>query len=300
MYQELRINPEFEDIIPPLGQEEFEQLEKIIVKEGRMFSPIITWNGFVVDGHRRYKILQKHPEIEFVTFEKHFEDKYEAISWICQNQISTKRLSERYIRYLRALQYEAEKHTSKFCGNQYTLTGESGLGKSCPDQKSHGTRSLIAQKLKVPECEIKQAQQLFAGITAAEEVLPGITQEILMEKINPTDKAIKEIAHIPPEQRRAAAEKLRENTDKRKMPKEVPNENNVVDHLPTDKEANIVPSVNEDDILNSLKSAVDDLIDLCNNYFTRFPKLLADEQYQKKTIETLKEFQTYISKIERK
>lgn len=74
MNQELRINPEFEDIIPPFGQKEFEQLEKIIVKEGRMLSPIITWNGYVVDGHRRFKILQNHPEIEFTSFDKHFED----------------------------------------------------------------------------------------------------------------------------------------------------------------------------------------------------------------------------------
>lgn len=299
MNQELKINPEFEEIVPPMGQEEFEQLEKVIVKEGRILSPIITWNGFVVDGHRRYKVLEKHPEIDFTTFEKHFENKYEAISWICENQISTKRLSNRYERYLRAIQYEAEKHTGKFNGNQYTLPKESGLGKSCPDQKSHGTRTLIAQKLGVPECEIKQAQQIYNGIKAADEVLPGIADDILFERINPTDKAIKAIAHIPMEQRKEAAEKLRENTDNRKLPRNEEKDNGI-DHLPTDKEADRVPSVNEDDILNSLKAAVDDLIDLCNNYFTRFPKLLADEQYQKKTIETLKEFQTYISKIERK
>ena len=36
MNQELKINPEFEEIVPPMGQEEFEQLEKVIVKEGRI------------------------------------------------------------------------------------------------------------------------------------------------------------------------------------------------------------------------------------------------------------------------
>ena len=62
----------------------------------------------------------------------------------------------------------------------------------------------------------------------------------------------------------------------------------------------VVQSGNEDDILKSLSAAVGDLIDLCNNYFTRFPKLLADKQYQQRTMNTLKEFQIYISKIERK
>ena len=70
----LKIDPEFEDVIPPISSEEFEQLEKNIVSEGALLSPIIIWNGYIVDGHNRYKILQKHPEIECKTFEKHFED----------------------------------------------------------------------------------------------------------------------------------------------------------------------------------------------------------------------------------
>lgn len=181
----LKIDPEFEDVIPPISSEEFEQLEKNIVSEGALLSPIIIWNGYIVDGHNRYKILQKHPEIECKTFEKHFEDKYEAISWICAQQIGTRNLSERYIRFLRAKQYEAEKNSNKFKGNQYTLAKESGEGKNCPHQKTHGTRTIIAQKIGVPECEIKQAQQLYAGLMAAEEIEPGIIQDILSEKNQP-------------------------------------------------------------------------------------------------------------------
>lgn len=90
MKLELQINPEFEEVIPPAGHEEFKQLEENIVAEGELLMPIIIWNGYIIDGHRRYKILKKHPEIECKTFEKHFEDKYEAIAWICKNQISTK------------------------------------------------------------------------------------------------------------------------------------------------------------------------------------------------------------------
>lgn len=294
---ELKINPEFEEVIPPIRLDVFEQLENNIVSEGQLFSPIITWNGFIVDGHNRYKILQKHPEIECRTYEKHFDNKYEAISWICNHQIGTRNLTPRYVRVLRAKQYDAEKNICKFNGNQYTLTEESGLGKNCPDQKSHGTRTVIAQKIGVPECEIKQAQQLYDGLLAADDVLPGIMQEILMEKINPTDKAIKEIAHLPVELRKEAAENLRKNTDKRKTPNK--KQKQLETRITPDTEADTIAPVNEDDILKTLNSAVNNLIDMCNNYFTRFPKLLSDEDYHKKTIETLKEFQIYISKIER-
>ena len=102
MKLELQINPEFEEVIPPAGQEEFKQLEENIVAEGELLMPIIIWNGYIIDGHSRYKILKKHPEIECKTFEKHFEDKYEAIAWICKNQISTKRLSDRYVNFAQA------------------------------------------------------------------------------------------------------------------------------------------------------------------------------------------------------
>ena len=294
----LKINPEFEDVIPPISSEEFEQLENNIVSEGMLLSPIITWNGYIVDGHNRYKILQKHPEIKYRTFEKYFEDKYEVISWICNNQIGTRNLSERYIRFLRAKQYEAEKNSNKFKGNQYTLAKESGGGKNCHHQKKPKTREIIAQRMGVSECEIKQAQQLYAGLTAAEEVHPGIMQDILSERINPTDKAVKEIAKLPVEKRKEAVENLRKITDKRKLPHNSDKSKSVTRITP-DTEADQIVPVNEDDILNTLSAAVNNLIDMCNNYFTRFPKLLSDENYQKKTIETLKEFQIYISKLER-
>jgi len=152
---ELKINPEFEAIIPPINSEEFKQLESNIISEGQLLSPIITWNGYIVDGHNRYKILKAHPEIEYKTFEKHFEDKFEALAWICKNQIGTRNLSDRYMKYLRGKQYEAEMKSIKFCGNQYvnadgTKVKESGLGYCNPDHKAHGTRTELAKRNGVP------------------------------------------------------------------------------------------------------------------------------------------------------
>ncbi len=44
---------------------------------------IITWNGVIVDGHHRYKILKENPTLKYRVEEKTFENRYEAISWIC-------------------------------------------------------------------------------------------------------------------------------------------------------------------------------------------------------------------------
>ena len=65
MNPSLKINTEFEKIIPELSEHEFEQLEENIVSDGEILNPIIVWNGVIIDGHKRYKIAQKHPEIKF-------------------------------------------------------------------------------------------------------------------------------------------------------------------------------------------------------------------------------------------
>ena len=69
---ELRIDPEFEGKIPPLTTEEFQQLENNILADGVVINPIIVWDGVIVDGHNRYRIVNKHPEIRFSTCEKTF------------------------------------------------------------------------------------------------------------------------------------------------------------------------------------------------------------------------------------
>ena len=51
---QLKIDPEFQRQINPPTFEEKHQLEMNILKEERVLNPIITWNGYIVDGHTRY------------------------------------------------------------------------------------------------------------------------------------------------------------------------------------------------------------------------------------------------------
>ena len=109
----LKIDPEFQSQIPPLTDDEFKQLEENILKEGKLISPLIVWNNTLVDGHNRYAILQKHPEIYFSTMPLRFENREEAIAWICRNQLGRRNLSPEQKRYLLGKQYEAEKKAAK-------------------------------------------------------------------------------------------------------------------------------------------------------------------------------------------
>ena len=94
MEKELRtltIDPEFQDMIPPLTEEEREMLESSILKEG-CETPLAIWNGVIVDGHNRYEICQKH-SIPFAVLEKEFASREEALLWIIRNQLGRRNLN---------------------------------------------------------------------------------------------------------------------------------------------------------------------------------------------------------------
>ena len=69
----LQIAPEFESKIPPLTSEEYRQLEENILVEGVVLMPLVIWNGTIVDGHNRYKIVREYPEMGFTVHEKAFD-----------------------------------------------------------------------------------------------------------------------------------------------------------------------------------------------------------------------------------
>ena len=96
----LKIDPEFQSQIPPLTDDEYKQLEENILKEGKLISPLIVWNNILVDGHNRYAILQKHPEIYFSTMPLPFESREEVLAWICKNQLGRRNLTPEQKKFL--------------------------------------------------------------------------------------------------------------------------------------------------------------------------------------------------------
>ena len=137
----LNIDPEFASIIPPLREEEQKQLEENVLADGVVINPLIVWNGVIVDGHNRYRILQQHPEIQFTTYEKAFSDRYEAIAWICRNQLGRRNLTPQQFKYLMGQQYGAEKASH-------------GGDRKSDQQKSSGQNDHLIEKEKTRQpCE---------------------------------------------------------------------------------------------------------------------------------------------------
>lgn len=109
----ITIDNEFSGLIPPLSDEEFNQLEQNCVSEG-IRDALVTWNGVLVDGHNRYRIAQKH-QLDFQTKEIEFKDRDDAKLWILKNQLGRRNLLP-YVRAQLALKLKpiiAEKAKEK-------------------------------------------------------------------------------------------------------------------------------------------------------------------------------------------
>jgi ParB-like chromosome segregation protein Spo0J len=88
---ELKINPSFRDLIPPLADHERDGLEEDIKHFG-CYTPIITWNGFIIDGHHRYEICTRH-KLSFKTEEREFEDEKAVMIWMIDNQMGRRNIT---------------------------------------------------------------------------------------------------------------------------------------------------------------------------------------------------------------
>ena len=210
---QLKIDPEFQSKIPPLQFEEEQQLEQNIIAEGRLLNPIITWNGYILDGHTRYRILKKHGFIKFEVEEIQLANKYEALAWICKNQLGRRNLSPERKKFLLGKEYEStklavgaplgSKHGIRKCGQNDHIFTES---RTC---------QRIASEHGVGEKTVRRAEKYSQGIDAAEEAVPGAQEEILTGRIKATDAEITALAKTPKAEIPAALAELRKPKQER-------------------------------------------------------------------------------------
>jgi len=87
------IDTEFMKLIPPLSDEEYQQLEQNILSEGKCRDAVLLWDGVIIDGHNRFYICAKHG-IEFEVREMEFESREEVKLWILENQLGRRNLTD--------------------------------------------------------------------------------------------------------------------------------------------------------------------------------------------------------------
>lgn len=199
----LKINPEFKNLIRPLRKKELLQLEENLLADGCR-EPIITWNGFIVDGHNRYEICSKH-NIPFQVIEKAFSSKEEAIAWICANQLGRRNISEETRKYLIGLQYETEKLIikNKRGKNQHTEEDiePDAEEENCEEKGgTHHTAQRLADEHHISYGTVQKYASYTRALEHLKEVEPDIVPKILSGKYKIAHRNVINLASLPPEE----------------------------------------------------------------------------------------------------
>ena len=303
----LIIDPEFRDKIPPLTEDEFSLLEENILSDGAVFSPLIVWDGTILDGHNRYEIIQKHPELTYAVHDMSFANRYEALSWICKNQLGRRNLTPQQKKYLIGQRYEAEKMAHG--GDRKSAAVKSTVqNEQLKPKNAAVTRQRIADDTSTSESYVMRAGWYAQGVDAAEEALPGIKQEILTGAIKPTETAVAAVARAEPEERsRLAADLKKSKDDKDKNPRPVyhkaspasskKTEMQKIAEISAEMERDKAPST-EENVLCSLDGEIVSFMELFDRIFQEYPRLLSDGHYRQELIQIMQKMKQYIADIE--
>lgn len=285
--KELRIDPEFRDKIPPLTDEEFRQLEENIVDDGEIYEPIIVWNGTIVDGHNRYKIAQKHPEIPFKTKEMDFPDKWAAFDWMYAKQLGRRNLTEELQEYCRGKMLEARKKTRGAPSNNKNASKQ--IAQNGPFV-SGDTAQNIANELGVSRNTVKRSEKFSKGVDAIRDISPEAANKILSGTSGTFKQDIRNFTKMGEDEQKKFVEAI-ETGEKPKIekpkPKRNPNSdrgNTKEDRAIAAKVAEAVAGLSSDDskgytldiLLNELEVNGAEYVRLLQNAVTDHPELMTE------------------------
>lgn len=303
----LKIDPEFRDKVPPMTEAEFKQLEENILEAGRVKSPLSVWNGTIVDGHNRWAIIQKHPEVTWEVQEEHFLDRYEAIVWICKNQLGRRNLTGEQKSYLRGKQYEAEKQAQGGDhGNQYTVANGQNVHLPTPREIRDGTAGRIGKEYGVDGRTIRRDSDFSKGVDAAEKIDPG-AKEVILSGMSKVPKTV--VAQIP--NMKSEEQKRVIETAKAGLPWERPKSTNPVGRPKGHQELNktieeVVSSMYDtgrvvehtvDDLLEDVGAMAKDFASKLKRSIQNYSTVLQDKDAKEKVIAALSETEAAIKKI---
>lgn len=225
--EQFRVEPEFQNKIPPISEDEFKQLRENILAAGEVYEPLVVWNGVLVDGHNRWKIIQESPDIKYKVRRMDFPDKWAAFEWMYKNQLGRRNLTDEQRDYTIGKMYEARRHTEAFKGNQYT--SESGDGQNVHNQtrrvQRNGVSGEIGKEFGIDGRTVRRNEKFARGVDALREVSPEAADKVLNGKADITKAEVQEIGKMEPDKVAAVADIIMNpptSEEKRKQPERKP------------------------------------------------------------------------------
>ena len=200
---ELKIDKEFSEVLPT-SEQRYKELEAEVLKDGCFTDPFITWNGFIIDGHTRYKVMQAHPELDLQPYEKKmdgkFADRYAVIVWIATHQWTRRNLNEFEMAEVHKKASDAEKMVESFHGNQHTKSA--GVEIDPTTKKDGRTSTKLAQDFGVSVGQFKHSVRIGNAMEEAERLVPGAKSAIKSGETGAAKSTVEDILSIDDESER--------------------------------------------------------------------------------------------------
>ena len=224
------IDPEFKELIPPLTDNEFRQLEANLLRDGCK-EPLTVWDGILIDGHNRYMICRQH-SIKFKVDEIKFESRDHAMAWIDERQLGRRNLDDdkramvahdlvqRRSKIAVVEQRKIAGAASAKARREVNESADSALSLKSKTSKPKGrtqnrTRATVAKEQKISDTKLRHAAEIKkADKQVADMVLNG--------RIKLTEG--KKLIALPEDARRKAISAIKAGTDVRMSVREAKKE----------------------------------------------------------------------------
>ena len=197
----IKIDPQFRDLIEPLSADEQTDLEENILANGCL-DPIVKWRGedILLDGHNRFSICTKH-SLTYAVIELEFGNREDAMNWMILNQVGRRNLSPEQLSYLRGKLYLNHKKSHGGNRNPSGRKGKESSGKNDPSSQSYPrklkTSENFAKELKVSEKTVRNNANFAEAVDSIEQQIgTAAKQKILQRGTNIPKKDITKLAAI--------------------------------------------------------------------------------------------------------
>jgi hypothetical protein len=213
----ITIIPELEALIPPLSQDELEQLEANLLKNGCRES-LLVWpttenvvspeststlpSYVLIDGHNRFKICQKN-KIDFSIHLVSFKKMEEVREFMIDNQLGRRNLTNEQASYLRGMKYlNLKQNRGKYVRNEQNAQNEHyGDSEQMIDlenqnaqnehsEKNKTTAEILGEKFNVGQATIRRDAEFAQGLEMLE---PSLKTAVLAGKTSLTKNKIQQL-----------------------------------------------------------------------------------------------------------
>lgn len=218
--KDIKINLDFENLIPRQTAEQFKQLEENMVADGRARNPLVIWKGknTLVDGHHRVKILKAHPELRWSVVEQEFADEEEVKEWIIKNALGTRNLTQADWMMLMSALYKMRKKKAGAPKRNANASKQCAQNEHIEEKEPSRISEQIAKELGVARETVKRAEWFADGLEAADAIVPGTKEKVIAGELKAQKSEVMAWRKQTPEEIKKSVDVIKDRKRKRASP----------------------------------------------------------------------------------